>query len=366
MRRRRVVAALAVVACGIGAASAYAAFSKTTSNPSNTITAKRIFANTTTTSAWQVSDQADGTAANATDQGAVAGDGRTFNTGSWGSSFSSTRWTETTFTSALPPSLTVSGAQFNFTYNATNAADTVCFYIETRRTSTGALIQAHGSSGSPLRCATGTAVQTVNTPLSEIATSADANDLTVRVYTSVSGLRPVTVDQGVVTGTASNGFGSFTLNETKYVDQASGSNFQFPYGVAAVGGATTTFSAWTAAFGTSRFLQFTFPSTFVPSGATINSATLTHVYRSNTSGKSTCVYYEVWNGATLIVSKGSSGSAFSCSDTANNWKTDSISLPEVNTAAEVNGLFVKVFGRDTQPGASQHDAFTLTVNYHLD
>lgn len=367
MPRPSVVIALVALGSVAFVGQTWANFSKTTSNDSNVVTAKRIFPTTETTTAWDVSDQASGTATNVSDQGALAGDGRTFNTGSWGSAYSATRYTETTFASPLPDGLSISNLAFNFAYKGTNAADTVCLYFEVRRTSNGALLGSHGSTTTPVRtCTTGTGAQSFSEPLPEITTSADANDLTVRVYATVSGSRPITVDQGVITGTASNGFGSFTLNETKYVDRATGTAFSFPYGPAATDATSATYSAWATTFSTTRFLKFTFPTAFVPTGATITGVTYTNTYRSSVSGKSTCVYYEFWNGATQVTSRGSSTSSYSCSDTANNWKTDSISLPEVNTAAEVNGLFVKLFGKDTGSVSSVHDVQTITVSYYLD
>jgi hypothetical protein len=364
--RLRFLVALAALASIVATAPTWAAFNKTTSNASNTVTAKRIFPLTETSTAWSISDQADSTAANVNDQGAFLTDGRTFDTGSWSNAFSGTRYTETTYAAPLPTGLTISSLTFNLDYRPNTSTDTACFYLEVRRASNNALLGTHGSTGTPQGCATGASFTSASVSLSEITTSADANDLKIRMYARNTGLRPITIDRGTVTGTASNGFGSFTLYETDYMDQATGSAFNFPFAPNAADGTSVTYSAWATTFNASRYVQFTFPSNFIPSGATVTGVTYTSRFRSNTSGQSTCVWYEIRTSSGVIGTHGSTGTPFGCSDTANNWKTDSISLPEVDTAAEVNGLIVRFYGRDTGSVGSQFDQQQIAVTYYLD
>src|SRR3954469_2757712 len=213
---RRFVVPLALLACAVATVPTWAAFRKTTSNGSNVVPANRIFPTTETATAWSISDQADSTAANVSDQGAFL-DGISFDSGSWGSAFSATRYTETNYATPLPPGLTTSSVAFVLDFKPSVSTDTVCFYFEVRRISTGAVLGTHGSTASPVQCATEASFTSTSTPLSEITSSADANDIKIRLYARNTGSRPVTIDRGNITGTASNGYGSFTLYETNYM-----------------------------------------------------------------------------------------------------------------------------------------------------
>jgi hypothetical protein len=363
--RLRFLVAVAALAAVAATAPAWAAFSKTTSNASNTVTAKRIFPLTESSTAWSISDQADSTAANASDQGAFL-DGVSFNTGPWSNAFSATRYTETTYATPLPPGLTTSSVAFVLDLRPSVSTDTVCFYFEVRRISNNAVLGTHGSTASPVQCATGASFTSTSTPLTEITSSADANDIKIRVYARNTGSRPMTIDRGVVTGTASNGYGSFTLLETNYMDQATGGSFNFPFGPNAADGTSVTYTAWATTFNSGRYLQFTFPSDFVPSGATITGVTYTSRYRSSTSGRSTCVWYEFRTSSGVITTRGDTTTPQSCSDTANNWQTDSFSVSQVDTDAEVDGLIVRMYGKDTGPVGSAIDQQQISVTYYLD
>jgi hypothetical protein len=367
MSRRSVLAALALLLVSAAVTgTSLAAFSSTTTNTSNLVTAKRIFPVTESTPPWTISDQADTTAANMNDQGAYLGDGRNFDTGPWSNAFSGTRYVEVTYASPLPPGLTISNLSFDMNYRPNNSGDTVCFYFEVRRASNNALLGTHGSTGSPVQCATGASYTASSTPLPEITTSADANDLKLRVYARNTGSRPLNMDRGTVSGTASNGYGSFVLAETHYMDQASGSPFNFPFPLNAAEATSVTYSAWATTFNASRYVQFTFPSDFVPAGATILDFDYTSRFRSSTSGRSTCVWYEFRTTSGVITTRGSTGTPFGCSDTSNNWKTDAIDVGEIDTPAEVNGLIVRFYGRDTGPVGSAFDQQQISVAYHLD
>lgn len=368
--RRSVPVLLVALACAIAAATAYAAFGSTTTTGSNIVTAKRIFPGARSETAYVVSDQATGGAVNKNDPQGTAADGVTSTTGIWATTFAATRFLETTYSAPLPSGISISGLSYDLTWAGTNAADTVCFYFEVRRTSNAAVLATHGSTGTPVACMTGTTLTTTSTPLPEITTSADANDLTVRLFMKVTTARAVTVDRATVSGTGGNGFGAFTLQQTKYLDRAAaGANAALPYNLFAAEGVAataTTYNVWALAFSATRYLKFTFPAQHVPTGSTITSVTLTNIYRSSTSGKSTCVYYESYQGGTLVGANGSSGASFSCSDTVNGWKTDSVTLTNVDTPAEVNGLIVRIYGKDTGPVGTSVDQIKLTVNYYLD
>ena len=82
-----------------------------------------------------------------------------------------------------------------------------------------------------------------------------------------------------------------------------------------------------------------------------------------TVGDNACWYFEVYNGATLIGTHGSTASPVSCNNTGS-FVTDTVSVPEVDTVAEANNAVVKVYMKiSTNKGKTLHDRATLTINY---
>ena len=63
--------------------------------------------------------------------------------------------------------------------------------------------------------------------------------------------------------------------------------------------AYTSSSGWATSFNPSRYIAVDFPA-YVAAGSVVAGATFTHTYRSATSGDTTCYYFEVYQGATLI------------------------------------------------------------------
>lgn len=317
---------------------------------------------TVTTSAWDVRDASSGVEANSSAQPAFA-DGLTFPTGNWPAAFNNSNYLEFNQSAPLPSGLAVSSPTFNFKFAAGAAGDTACYWFEVRRASTGALLGTHGSTGSPVGCVTGTTLQAFSTAIAEVNTSDLANDNRIRVYARESGARPITIDLATVSG--STPFTAFTLYTSSYTDAAAGApGSTFPYSLMASGGAAfTTASSWANAFSTTRYLKLTFPG-YVPAAATVTGATYKGSYRATTSGKTACYYLEVYSGATLIGTHGSSGSPLSCNATTA-YVTDTVSLPEVNTAARANGVIVKMYFTVTgsTPRTTDHDFAQLIVNY---
>jgi VCBS repeat-containing protein len=123
-------------------------------------------------------------------------------------------------------------------------------------------------------------------------------------------------------------------------------------------------SGWSTSFNGSRYLRFTFPA-YVPAGSVVTSATFRHEYRSETAGDTTCYYFEVYDGATLLATHGSAGSPVSCNATSS-YASDAVALPEVDTAAEADNVSIKLFVRNSGGGRSEHRIATLGVNYSLD
>src|SRR5262249_10684383 len=142
----RRIAVLACITLAATAGAAWAAYSATTSTPTSTITAKRIYPAERSWSAWKVADASGGGAE--TDASAPLGyasDGLVYTTGAWSSAFATTRYLDVDYNNALPAGLSVANAKMNVRILGNNGGDTVCYYVELRRKSTNAVVAAYGS-----------------------------------------------------------------------------------------------------------------------------------------------------------------------------------------------------------------------------
>src|SRR5207249_466477 len=104
---------------------------------------------------------------------AFVGDNRLKGTGNWTTGFTTARYLQFDYGPALPSGLPASSVNFNFRFAASSSqqSETACFYFEVRRTSTGAVIGTHGSSGNPVGCVAGTTQTTFTTALPEVTSS---------------------------------------------------------------------------------------------------------------------------------------------------------------------------------------------------
>ena len=362
MRWPRTVAAAAVVVALVSAATGatVAAFSDTSSNGSNTFTAQKIFAGLRTTSALTVNDQANGTTTNASDT-IFAVNGGYSPTGNWQTTYSSSRYVLLDYMGTLPAGLAVTSPTLRFDVSAAAAGNTLCFYFDLVKTSTGTVVASHGSSATPVGCVTGTTITAYTTALPEITTTDIANDVTIKVYAKDSGSGAMRVDRAVLTGNTP--YDAFTLYRSAVTDVTSGTPIAAPWSLAAAEGtALTTANNFTNAFGSTRYEEMTFPTNHVTASGTVNSVGLTVKFKAATSGRTLCVYYEAYSGSTLLGTYGSSGSPY-CSDTANTWRTDTITLTGVDTPAEVNGLKIRVYGKTSVADKGMFDFVQLRPNY---
>jgi hypothetical protein len=316
-----------------------------------------------TTSAWDLRDASSGVEANKSASYAFQ-DAILLTSGLWPSAFSATRYFDFDPNAPLPAGFSVTGANFNFRYAAAAAADTACYWFEVRSVSSGTVVGTHGSSTTPVDCTTGTTQKSVSTPISELDTTNEANDLRIRVYGRETASKAMNIDLATISGTANST--AFTLYTNSYTDAAAGApGTTTQWALAASGGATyTTAANWATSFNASRYLKLTFPS-YVPSAATVSGATLAMNYRPNIAGgtHNACWYVEVYSGSTLIGTHGSAASPVSCESTAT-YQQDTVNLPEINTPARANGAIVKAYYRvSTSATKTDHDLATLTVNY---
>jgi hypothetical protein len=315
---------------------------------------------TISTSAWDVRDASSGSESDQSEPHAFANDSRTATSGGLLGIFNPSRYLQFDLSSPLQAGLNVSAAQFNFNYAAAGPGQSVCFYFEVRRISTGNVIGTHGSAGSPIDCHTGTSLTSTTTPLPEVTSSDIANDLRIRVFVENSLLGGITRDLATVSGTAAGT--PFALYETTLTDATGIAPNTVPWGLAAEGdgAAYQSTSSWPGSFSSSRYLTFSFPP-YVPSGASVNGVTFKHSYRSATLG-TTCFYFEVYSGSTLIGSHGSSSNPISCGSTS--YTSETFSLPEVDTAALANNVTIRMYVRNsTGLSASQHDLAELRITY---
>jgi hypothetical protein len=185
----------------------------------------------------------------------------------------------------------------------------------------------------------------------------------IRVYANNSTNRPLKIDLASVSVTTP--WFTTTLFEKRWDDEANAAAavVLWPF-VATDGTAYATVGSFATTFNVARYLKFT-PNQTVPVGATISSAQLQFAYKSATNGDTTCWYFEVYNGATLIGTHGSSGTPASCNATTS-YVTDTVSIPEVDTVAEANNLVLKVYMRNSGARKANIELVQVDLSYYLD
>ena len=352
----------AAVAMFVTTSAALAAFSSLASNGA-TLSTKRIFAGVR--SAWpsDVRDASGGAAETNSSDVLSYADGLTVTTKSWSSAFAATRFDDFDFSGGRPAAVPVTSATFNFTFAPSRANDDACFYVEVRRASTNALLGTHGSSGSPSACSTGATVAATVSVSSEVTNTDIANDLRIRVYANNSTNRPLKIDLASVSITTP--WFTTTLFQKRWDDEANAAAavVLWPF-VATDGTAYMTVGNLATAFNAARYLKFT-PNQAVPAGAAISSAQVQLAYKSATNGDTTCWYFEVYNGATLIGTHGSSGTPVSCNATTS-YVTNTVSIPEVGTVAEANSLVLKAYVRNSGSRKASIELVQVDLSYYLD
>ena len=352
---------LAVVTTPFAASPVWAAFTSTTTTASSSMAAKRIFTGTRTVVAHNLFDATNGTD---NSDPIAASDTLKDATGNWSTAFSATRFLEYDLDGPQPAGLTPTAVTFDFGYaDAKNStSDQACYYFEVRRISTGALVNTYGSSAAPIGCAaTNTFVTDHTSILGDVGSTDIANDLRIRVYFKTNN-GASWVDLATVTVTTAST--SIVEYAERVNDQSTGTAIDKSWKVAYVDSLNYQSKGnWPTTYATTKYVSYTFPAS-LPSGATINSVTLTNSYRP-VAATTLCYYFEVYNGATLLASHGSSSSDVSCNSSITTFVTDSISLPEVNTVALANAVTVKMYMRSNPGKASQQDVVTLGINWSL-
>jgi hypothetical protein len=358
-RKATLLVATTVSVSMIGATAAFAAFSSTNATAATTVSTYRTFPGTRTTSAWDVRDASAGGAETNFTDATTAVDARLVTSSALTTAFSATRYVDVLFNAPMPGGLGVSGATLNISF-AESGGGSTCIYFEMRVASTNAVLGTHGSSGTPLACNATTTQAASATSIPEVTTTTLSNDLKVRIFARNSVSQKLTLDRVTMSGTA---YSAFSLFESSIIDSSNGTPVTTPWGL--TGSATTFYtsaSAWATSFSSTRYLKVTFPA-YVPTGATITGASIRHTYSSAASG-TTCYWFEVYNGTTLLAAHGSTTTPVSCNSTTT-FATDTISLPEITTVAAANNVVIKAYVRSSTLDKSRHDAALLDITYKL-
>jgi len=359
--RRATVLGVALAAF-VTTSAALAGFTSSAGTSATYVT-KRIFPGVRSAWVWNVDDASAGGAEVSGDDELSYADGVTTNTKNWTTTFATTRFEDFDYAGGRPAGIRVTAASFKFTFAPSRTQDTVCFYLDVRRASTNALLGTHGSSGTPSACTTGAGTTTTVDISAEVTTTDIANDLRIRVYGTNSTSRPMKIDLATVSVTTP--YDTSTLMQKRWDDEANAAAAAtiWPF-VATDATIYTSSGSFATTFNAARYIKFT-PNVTVPTGAVITNAQVQLAYRSNTGGDQTCWYFEVYNGATLIGTHGSTTTPVSC-NSATTYVTDTVSVPEVSTPAIANAVVIKVYMKNSGARRVRFDLVQLDLNYYLD
>jgi hypothetical protein len=232
-RRPRLIAIVAVCAVLasiiVGTVGLTLALFTAHTEPQAVFGTKALFPGERVTPAFQVGDSSGGSQVDRSSPFAAAADGLTATTSAWSNAFASNRYVEFDVNDSLGSGVAVTSATFDFRI-ASSGAGEACFYLEVRRISTGAVLETHGSIGSPAGCVTGTTSTLFSTAISAVATTSIANDLRVRVFGRESGDAAIVIDQATVAG--STAYQAFTLYPVMFRDAADTTPEVVPWGLA--------------------------------------------------------------------------------------------------------------------------------------
>ena len=342
-----------------------------------TVVTKRIFPGPRSVSAQDVRDASSGTESNRSDALSYA-DGAVDAT-STAIASGTNRYLEYTMGSGQPGGLSVSSPVFNFRLASAGGAQAgnACFWFDVR--SGASVIGTHGSYAAAAGCSTGTTQTSFSIAIPEVTSTDQANGLVVRVYPWETGNKTKVVNVDLATVGGSTPYTAFTSYEIQAIDDTSGTPATTPWFPATVDGTTyTDANNWPSATpATTRYLKLTFEPS-VPVGSVVTAVSLQNVWRASaavTNGGTLCYYLETFSGSTSLATHGSAASPQACTNSGTSFTTDTVSLPEVDTAAESNTLVIKLYywisprcGGAGNPVCvkSVTDQAQVTYTYYLD
>jgi hypothetical protein len=180
--------------------------------------AGRVFPGDREAVPFDVTDASGGSPVDASNPYAHANDNLTATSAAWDSAFAPDRYIDFALNAPLPSGIGVPSASVSLRLASSVPAGSACFWLEIRTESSGALLEAHGSPGSPEACVNGDVLTTSTISLGAVATTTVANDLRVRVYGRDSTSSGMVIDAMTVAG--DYGLASFTLYPVEIRDQA--------------------------------------------------------------------------------------------------------------------------------------------------
>jgi hypothetical protein len=365
MKTARLIAAVLILAGLAAGGKTFSAFSKTTSNASDRLQSARIFPHDRTVVAQKISD-ASGAAANDATNPVAYADSLLLTTSAAATTFASNRYLDIELAGYVPDGLTPTSVQAEIDFGDNNIdAQRSCLYFETRRASTDAVLNTWGSPASPLACNSGTIPTPVTQTLTAVTSAAIANDLKLRLYFSDEGANAVLISR-VVVRFVSLGH-TWTVRPIAGSDSLDTTPGALQWGLAKADGSSWQNSTiWPAAYNAAKYVTFGFPDA-VPASAIVSAASFEYRWANNAAGTH-CFYFEVYNGATLIGTHGSTGSPFCTSSTTQ--ATSTVSLPEVNTPDRANNATVKLYvwggGRTNFDLVALHHSYQLAPSGCVD
>lgn len=386
------LAVSAVVWAGSLGGSTFAAFSSQTNNTGNVITSKRIFPATRSVSPWAFFDRSTGTELTTSDDTFFQADGtdtagQFVTTDDWPTSNTGTQFYEIDFNSQLPNGLTVNSVTFNFTFSddQNGGGNNVCVNSFEVRSKTSGNLLPPGTAHTPtpnegVGCSsTRLGAATIdNNALTEVTTTALANDLRIRIYATHSiAANPMRIDRATVTGNVVSPVPTvstaFTLFRQSVNDAADGSaNPVAPWSQFAAGdGSAFTTGNWATTLQSTRHIRTVFPGFQVPVGATINSVVLRHTWRTGTNLITSTSQYQVFDGTTTQIGADVSGTTNNSGTTFTTEAKDLTSIINGFSGSGgpvglLNRLQVRIQMSRTATGPTVHDFVSLDVDWHLD
>ncbi len=374
-------ALLALLSAGLvlaGVGGAHAAFTATTENPGNSIVSATTFPTTITTSAWDINDYANGVNTDRSPIWAFS-DGRSYTFTDSHTSENTNRYARYDFGAHMKPGLAVSSAQLNVGYHGTDNSDNACFKANVRQ------ITGDTSLGtSAQQCTAATSTTNVNVAVTTWLNTTDkVNDARIRLngwFTDSTGGDDWVIDKVNLTITTTQG--TVVLYPDGFVDVSdenasnggaggmcqssqTGTGSEGPWGLLTSADSACLYgnANWTTtSYNAGRYIDFVIPASSVPAGATIRKVTLNHAWRP-LAANNTCYFVEARQGASAISTHGSSGSPLACSSTTGSNSSQTVVLTGVDTATEVNGLFIRLYYWSAASTMTRHDQLTVAIKY---
>jgi predicted ribosomally synthesized peptide with SipW-like signal peptide len=341
-RRRHILVAAVAGALALGSAAAFAYFTATVTTPQPISVAQfsSLPSDTSIVPSWKIDDNSGG-GTTAIYTPAFA-DALFLKTSSPALAFAANRYVDVDFANFAPTGQTADRVTAEVDFADDNGdAKTSCMYMEVRRASTGAVLETHGSPTAPLGCQPLDTAFTVSQPLAVKDTNV-ANDLRLRIYFDSAGTNAIRLYRAVVKVVLLGR--TWTLLPATTDDALDSTpTGSVPWGLSRVD--TTAYrnaANWGNAYDARKYLALVFPDT-VPIGATLTNVQLDVVWKTANAARH-CLIAETYAGGNLLATHGTPAAPAMCTTSSTAWSTNTVPLPEVNSAERADDLTVRLYG----------------------